>query len=183
MRGETAWNKDSPGLAETPLSQIRPASSANPIPLRLHRARRQASSVAGNRSRTATRRGTAPWRSRSSCSLAEEEKSATSPLHGGFRNEVTGPVQGNKAVGTHGCRGTCGRRLWRRKEVVLGLRWSAATARPQPDLRPRNLCRRPLRTTERDGGDAVVASGGERRRRSNRKQRRTHILWPVRPPV
>lgn len=72
--GETPWKTDSPGLTVTPLSQTMPASSATPMPLRLQRAWRHTSSRAsssGERSKMATRRGTAPWRSSSSCSLAE----------------------------------------------------------------------------------------------------------------
>lgn len=74
--GETPWNTDSPGLTDAPLSHTLPASSANPIPLMLQRAWRHTSpraSLSGNWSRMATRRGTAPWRSNSCCSLAEGE--------------------------------------------------------------------------------------------------------------
>lgn len=75
--GDTPWNTDSPGLTEDPLSQTIPASSDTPIPLRLHRACRQTSSrgsFSGKRSRMETRRGTAPWRSNCSWSLAEGDR-------------------------------------------------------------------------------------------------------------
>lgn len=71
--GETPWNTHSPGLKGAPLSQIIPASSATAMPLRLQRAMRHTSSrasLSGKRSKMATRRGTAPRRSSSSCCLA-----------------------------------------------------------------------------------------------------------------
>lgn len=77
--GEMPWNTDSPGLTDAPFSQTMPASSATPIPLRLHRACKHTSSKAssfGKRSRMATRRGTAPRHNSSSCCLAEGDKSA-----------------------------------------------------------------------------------------------------------
>lgn len=75
--GDVPWNTDSPGLTETRRSQTTRASSATPIPLRLHRAWRHSSSrasVSGKRSRMATSRGTAPRRSNWSCSFAEGDR-------------------------------------------------------------------------------------------------------------
>lgn len=75
--GETPWNTDSPGLRDGPLSQVIPASSAIPMPLTLQSALRHTSSrtsLSVYLSRMATRRGTAPLRSNSSCCLAEEKK-------------------------------------------------------------------------------------------------------------
>lgn len=91
--GETPWNTDSPGLTDAPLSQTIPASSAIPIPLRLHRACRHTSSrasLSGKRSRMATRRGTAPRRNNSSCCLAEGDKRTTLLMaqSSGFLNQT-----------------------------------------------------------------------------------------------
>lgn len=123
--GDTPWNTVSPGFTDTPLSHTIPASSATPIPPRLHRAWRHTSSRAsfsGKQSRMATRRGTTPWRSSSSCCLTEAKSWKRMIDLNCFSKWLK-----THFPSTHSCHKTFLRWPLQREKAVLGQCWSALT--------------------------------------------------------